>query len=64
MKRRIAFVSALAISLLGLRAVEAEGPSLTGVEAPGFDLPSLDGDPVNLADLRGKLVVLHFGAGW
>jgi cytochrome oxidase Cu insertion factor (SCO1/SenC/PrrC family) len=40
------------------------GQGLTGGEAPAFELPSLDGEQVSLADLRGNYVVLHFGAGW
>ena len=41
----------------------AEQPMI-GFEAPAFDLPTLDGGSLSLADLRGKFVVLHFGAGW
>lgn len=35
-----------------------------GEPAPGFALSTLDGGKLSLADLKGKLVVLHFGAGW
>lgn len=36
-----------------------------GQPAPDFELPTLDGQQqVALADYRGQLVVLHFGAGW
>jgi len=31
-----------------------------GQEAPNFTLPSQDGTPVSLNDLRGKWVVLYF----
>ena len=31
-----------------------------GDKAPGFELPDQDGEPVSLADLRGKTVVLYF----
>jgi peroxiredoxin Q/BCP len=31
-----------------------------GAEAPDFSLPDQDGNEVNLADLRGKAVVLYF----
>jgi hypothetical protein len=37
---------------------------LSGQAAPHFDLPTLDGGRVALSDWRGRLVVLHFGAGW
>jgi thioredoxin-dependent peroxiredoxin len=32
----------------------------TGEPAPDFTLPNQDGDPMTLADLRGKRVVLYF----
>ena len=32
----------------------------TGEPAPDFTLPNQDGDPIALADLRGKRVVLYF----
>ena len=38
-----------------------------GQEAPYFNLNDIDGRPVNLSDLRGKVVVLHFWGtecGW
>ena len=33
-----------------------------GEEAIDFTLPSIDGDIINLTDLRGKPVVIEFGA--
>ena len=32
--------------------------------APGFSLPDLDGRPVRLADLQGKVVLLFYCATW
>jgi len=32
--------------------------------APAFTLPDLDGRPVSLADLRGKVVLLFYWATW
>ena len=32
--------------------------------APAFTLPDLDGRPVQLADLRGKVVLLFYWATW
>jgi peroxiredoxin len=42
-------------------------PGLTefvGSEAPGFDLRTLDGDALQLTDLRGRVVLLNFWATW
>ena len=35
-----------------------------GNAAPDIKLKTLDGADAALADYRGKLVVLHFGASW
>jgi peroxiredoxin len=46
-----------------LAGVAAEHP-LLGQPAPGFTATALDGEPVDLEDLRGKVVVLDFWATW
>ena len=35
-----------------------------GTRAPDFELPGLDGKPVSLSSLRGKVVLLEFTATW
>jgi len=39
-------------------------PSPAAVLAPEFSLMSLDGTPLRLSDLRGKVVLLNFWATW
>jgi len=50
----------LAASVFAFTAAAAEVIPQPGGEAPGFTLPSQDGKPVSLKDLRGKWVVLYF----
>jgi cytochrome c biogenesis protein CcmG, thiol:disulfide interchange protein DsbE len=38
-------------------------PSLAGKKAPAFNF-SLEGKPMEISDLRGKVVVLNFWASW
>lgn len=37
---------------------------MIGETAPEFHLPTTDGDSLTMESLRGKYVVLHFGASW
>jgi cytochrome c biogenesis protein CcmG/thiol:disulfide interchange protein DsbE len=39
-------------------------PVLMGDVAPAFALADLDGNPVRLADLRGRPVIVNFWASW
>ena len=47
---------------------ESDGERTIGLEEgnlpPDFDLTTISGDQVNLADLKGKKVILNFWASW
>jgi peroxiredoxin len=51
-----------------MKRQQAAGPSLNGqvkgAPAPDFTLPTIDGKPMKLSDLRGKAVLLNFWATW
>jgi cytochrome c biogenesis protein CcmG, thiol:disulfide interchange protein DsbE len=57
-------------ALLAVLTINVTGPRTTvdtpivGRAAPGFDLETLDGGRLSLADLRGSPVVLNFWASW
>ena len=61
----IAVVAAIAVL-----TVDIAGPTrpvdtpIVGRPAPAFDLETLDGGRLSLADLRGSAVVLNFWASW
>lgn len=66
---------AVALALLAFEAfyyfstppLDAQQKSLhawIGVRAPDFTVTNLDGQPVRLADLKGKRVILNFWATW
>ena len=50
-------------ALLASRETGTRGASI-GSEAPDFALADLDGNPVRLADLRGRPVIVNFWASW
>jgi cytochrome c biogenesis protein CcmG/thiol:disulfide interchange protein DsbE len=64
--RILAWVGLLALLVLvffGLRRAQ-QGQFDIGERAPEFTLTSFDGQTYNLADLRGKVVVLNMWASW
>ena len=77
MKRNAFVFAVLAVAILGMLSFgkwvdrqrqRRPGMSLAGdvrgVQAPDFELVSLDGRKVKLSDFRGKAVVLNFWATW
>ncbi|HSS96883.1 MAG TPA: peroxiredoxin [Terriglobales bacterium] len=56
---------ALAVLVIGVGTVAvknafAADPPAVGTQAPGFTLPTQEGNPVSLKDFQGKWVVLYF----
>jgi thiol-disulfide isomerase/thioredoxin len=76
--KKFRFAMTLLVAVLALLAFEAfyyfSAPSLDAeqkmllawedVPAPDFSVTNLDGQPVRLADLKGKRVILNFWATW
>ncbi len=78
MKRNAFVFAVLAVAILGmltfgkwvdrqrhrLPVTSSLAGDVQGVQAPDFELVSLDGQKVKLSDFRGKAVVLNFWATW
>lgn len=61
-----AVVPLVLLAILGLVLLTRDAPvgAEVGRPAPDFSLADLDGNPVRLADLRGRPVVVNFWASW
>lgn len=62
-----AVVPLILLVLLGgilLARMPSVSPTAVGSLAPDFALADLDGNPIRLADLRGRPVVINFWASW
>jgi peroxiredoxin len=64
--RLLALVGLMLLGGLATRADDQADSTLTkvGQEAPTFECVALDGTKINLAELRGKVVVVDFFATW
>jgi peroxiredoxin len=54
----------LVVGYIALNKQEGNKIIVSGDRAPEFRLSALDGRSVNLSDLRGKVVMVHFWATW
>jgi cytochrome c biogenesis protein CcmG/thiol:disulfide interchange protein DsbE len=59
---------AVILALLGVLGVSLlrsqQGPVGVGSKAPDFTLTTFQGEQIDLADLRGQVVVINFWASW
>jgi cytochrome c biogenesis protein CcmG/thiol:disulfide interchange protein DsbE len=54
----------LVVALLAVCATFGQGQSVSQMKAPNFSLKTSDGKTVELAKLKGKIVVVNFWATW
>lgn len=59
----IGVLGLLTIVAIGLM-VKQQPPIAQGKPAPDFSLTTFDGQTINTADLRGKVLVINFWASW
>lgn len=53
------------LEIAALEAIKQSAATfIIGAEAPNFELNNLEGKPMELKDLRGKLILLDFWASW
>lgn len=58
-------VLAVLLAIVGLALLRNQrGPVQIGKAAPDFSLTTFDGEQVDLASLKGKVVVMNFWASW
>jgi cytochrome c biogenesis protein CcmG/thiol:disulfide interchange protein DsbE len=59
----VGLAALLGLLFMGLLRAQ-EGPVSIGRDAPDFTLTTFDEEVINLADLRGKVVLVNFWASW
>jgi cytochrome c biogenesis protein CcmG/thiol:disulfide interchange protein DsbE len=57
-------VLVVALGAVVLSRLPAASPTAVGSLAPDFSLADLDGNPLRLADLAGRPVIVNFWASW
>jgi hypothetical protein len=64
MQRQSIVLCLTLLLLVAAAGLSAQDGPIVGNTAPGFSLPAIGGEAVSLEDLRGRIIILHFGAGW
>jgi len=54
----------IASAAMAQAAAELDAHPMIGEVAPEFQLERVNGEPLSLEDLKGKYIVMHFGASW
>jgi cytochrome oxidase Cu insertion factor (SCO1/SenC/PrrC family) len=60
----IVVLLSLGASMTGAQDAGVSSHPMIGEAAPAFDLAEVGGEILSLESLKGKYVVLHFGASW
>ncbi len=61
---KVSILAVAALAAVGVVRRERPQPTHSGAPAPALVLPTLRGETVDLASLRGKLVAVNFWATW
>ncbi|HSG98454.1 MAG TPA: hypothetical protein VLB27_00295 [candidate division Zixibacteria bacterium] len=61
---RIKTLTFAAILIAGFAAPALAQQPMLGEPAPPIKLPTVRGDSLDLNSLRGKYIIMHFGASW
>jgi peroxiredoxin len=63
-RRILALIALITITAASVQAAQAPVSLPVGSAAPTFSLPDIDGKLLDLADFKGKTIVLNFWAFW
>jgi len=58
------FFACAIVPAMAQDATDVSSHPMIGEMAPAFTLAQVGGETLSLASLRGKYIVIHFGASW